>query len=197
VLLRRDDVEHLVMIGGGSDVLLEANISRDRETRARENIAVDYPRAVPGNEPQAEFAAPPVAAGAAVTPEPEERQREVTIEPDTPMGTDEPFIPEPQPVEPEPHREDTSAVAAPRPVEVQAEKPREPERTEKAEVAAPTHRDPDVPVTTEFERQEFPANAAARKAEISRSKELPRQPVKSGSEVEDEMQRLLDELSGR
>jgi hypothetical protein len=55
----------------------------------------------------------------------------------------------------------------------------------------------DVAFDAEFERQEFPTDAVVKVAKISPAKEEPRPTVKAGSEVEAEMQRLLDELSNR
>jgi hypothetical protein len=202
VLVRRDDVEHLVMIGGGSDVLLEAHISREREANMRENVALDYPRAVESEAPPVEVAAPPAATATAKRiVEPQERQREadldVEIPADIPAEPEEHRVREAQPVEPDLRHASAQPAQSVQQPEYPAEQRIEPVQPGPVEVSEPVHEHEKVSVDSEFERQEFPANTAARKAEINRSREASRQPVKSDSDVEDEMQRLLDELSSR
>lgn len=56
VLIRRDNVEHLIMIGGPSDIVVEANILRGQNARdnasSRTSAAAEtLPRAVPLDEP--------------------------------------------------------------------------------------------------------------------------------------------------
>jgi hypothetical protein len=83
ILIRRDNVEHLLMIGGPSDVVIEPNIVRGaavpRETAAPRPVAVPepLPRAVPlgeGNmwplQPHSEPTIAPVPPPVAVTPPP-------------------------------------------------------------------------------------------------------------------------------
>src|SRR5438093_7365215 len=91
VLIRRDNVEHLLMIGGPTDVVIEPNIVRAasaREVPGRQPAAADtLPRPVPLGEPDTwpEPALPSPAAGRRSTPQPLE-------EPQVPW----PAEPEPQ-----------------------------------------------------------------------------------------------------
>jgi flagellar protein FliO/FliZ len=91
VLIRRDNVEHLLMIGGPTDVVIEPNIVRAaaaRDVPARLPAAADtLPRPVPLGEPDtwAEPALPPPAAARRANPQPIE-------EPQVPW----PAEPEPQ-----------------------------------------------------------------------------------------------------
>ena len=83
ILVRRDNVEHLLMIGGPTDVVVEANIVRAAPATARSAVAATargasdpLPRAMPLPEPaangswplQPEPAAPPRPADAAAEP---------------------------------------------------------------------------------------------------------------------------------
>ncbi|WAP68341.1 flagellar biosynthetic protein FliO [Jiella pelagia] len=67
VLVRRDDVEHLVLVGGQTDILVEASISRSpappREVRS-EDGRLDIPAISPGSSSpgRREPAAPPLTA---------------------------------------------------------------------------------------------------------------------------------------
>ncbi|MDK1483129.1 flagellar biosynthetic protein FliO, partial [Sinorhizobium sp. 6-117] len=61
VLVRRDDVEHLIMIGGPTDIVIESRIAPDgappAETSAAvaaEQKAVEAPKAAPSPEPRPE-----------------------------------------------------------------------------------------------------------------------------------------------
>jgi hypothetical protein len=58
VLLRRDDVEHLVLIGGGQDVVVEAAI----RPGAQLDEAPAAPRVMPGDRLEAEHEPAPAAA---------------------------------------------------------------------------------------------------------------------------------------
>jgi flagellar protein FliO/FliZ len=98
VLIRRDNVEHLLLIGGPSDVVVEQNIVRGapaalpRETPGpRSGLAEVMARASEPAIPTHE--APPRPAAEAVRPEPAAR-----IEPVMPRGTELPSLrPEPSP----------------------------------------------------------------------------------------------------
>jgi flagellar protein FliO/FliZ len=77
VIVRRDNVEHLIMIGGpNNDVLIESNIMRgmrpdavsNGEAQARPTIAVRVPEAVEASAPAAQIAPPPIAAPAPQPP---------------------------------------------------------------------------------------------------------------------------------
>ena len=89
VLIRRDNVEHLLMIGGPTDVVIEPNIVRAasaRDVPARQPAAADtLPRPIPLGEPDtwAEPALPPPAAARRANPQPiEEPQVPWPAEPD-------------------------------------------------------------------------------------------------------------------
>ncbi|PYE89946.1 flagellar biosynthetic protein FliO [Phyllobacterium leguminum] len=74
VLVRRDDVEHLLLIGGPTDIVVEQNIHSG--TSANAVTANDrIPAANPGREPRAERTATPVS------PPLETREAEPSIEP--------------------------------------------------------------------------------------------------------------------
>jgi flagellar protein FliO/FliZ len=111
VLIRRDNVEHLMMIGGPTDVVVEANIVRGAQPRdaqgPRPPAATDtLPRAVPLGEGglwplQPEPAPPPVARGepagralrpAPAPPAPDEHAPQWQPEPEPP-----PLPPQPAP----------------------------------------------------------------------------------------------------
>jgi hypothetical protein len=91
VLIRRDNVEHLLMIGGPTDVVIEPNIVRAasaRDVPARQPAAADtLPRPIPLGEPDTwpEPALPPPAAARRAAP---------IEEPQVPW----PAEPEPQPI---------------------------------------------------------------------------------------------------
>jgi len=99
VLVRRDNVEHLLMIGGPSDIVVEPNIQRAPVPRGNEPAARGgAPTAEPGwNEPEFGTRPEPVELGApAPMPEPPPR-------PARPAGErrPEPFVPI-EPAEPAP-----------------------------------------------------------------------------------------------
>lgn len=70
VLIRRDDVEHLIMIGGPSDIVIEQNIRR-RPASAPRHAAPPVAPAVlaPTVKPQRQPAEPPAVAMPAPAPE--------------------------------------------------------------------------------------------------------------------------------
>src|SRR5580698_10131794 len=83
ILVRRDNVEHLLMTGGPTDIVVEANIVRAVAANPRDTViprtpSMEMPRAVPLPEPtnggswplQPEPAAPPPAPRAAPKLEP-------------------------------------------------------------------------------------------------------------------------------
>lgn len=90
VLVRRDNVEHLLMIGGPSDIVVEANI-------IRANLAREAPRPGLGGEPR--LAAPEWEGDA--TPEaPEPQLPDLPVRPSRPAFADEPRRPAPPPMPP-------------------------------------------------------------------------------------------------
>src|ERR1700735_3509618 len=85
ILVRRDNVEHLLMIGGPTDVVVEANIVRavaanPRDTGVPRSPTMEMPRAIPLPEPsnggswplQPESVAPAPRAAPKFEPLPEE-----------------------------------------------------------------------------------------------------------------------------
>jgi flagellar protein FliO/FliZ len=60
VLVRRDNVEHLILVGGTSDLVVEHSIQRTRRPAARPAPAVTAGAEVHPNEPPAEVGASPV-----------------------------------------------------------------------------------------------------------------------------------------
>ncbi len=90
VLIRRDDVEHLVMIGGPSDIVVEQNIKRQQVAHPGKVQQTSRPAAPPAaSKSQPQAAAPPSQAGQKlpeVTPPP---ARSATV-----MPTHEP-VPKP------------------------------------------------------------------------------------------------------
>jgi flagellar biogenesis protein FliO len=73
VLVRRDNVEHLLMIGGPTDIVVEPNIVRGQAAAAREvvtprAVADTLPRAVPLGEPAAPWPQAEIPAARAPRP---------------------------------------------------------------------------------------------------------------------------------
>ena len=68
VLIRRDNVEHLVMIGGPNDVLVESQISRAVAPVRDANLTQPAPAAQPRRRAEPVVAPAPPAAGSAVEP---------------------------------------------------------------------------------------------------------------------------------
>jgi len=102
ILIRRDDVEHLVMIGGQSDVVIESNIGRaapaaiptPREPRFGPEVALRPPAEIPGWQPPVE---PP--ARALRPAEPPEPAVPLHAEPAAPVRI-EPTVPPVQRLDP-------------------------------------------------------------------------------------------------
>lgn len=168
VLVRRDEVEHLIMIGGPSDIVIEQNIvgpgrstpPRTAETQRRAPDHQAAPARVDPAPVAAERAAQPARPPRAVTPPVEEVRAPVERAPAAPAVQTEPVQPENAPtVRPEAERV-------------------EPQITQRVAATAPSV---DEGMVSEFE-QDFrendkPAHAAER-VEPS---------------IEDEMDRLLNE----
>ncbi|WP_087003785.1 flagellar biosynthetic protein FliO [Rhizobium sullae] len=167
VLVRRDDVEHLIMIGGPTDIVIESRILQDTDDGSeRAFIAPPAPQPQPEpvvampQEPRAEPARPVAAF---------EREPEAA----------EPYAPAPAPaVEPRLH----PAVAAP------SAAPAEPEPAATSTVAANIAREPASPtapppiIPRPPERPVSPVIEAASAADIldaARQRVLPQQRVES------------------
>jgi hypothetical protein len=173
VLVRRDDVEHLLLIGGPTDVVVEQNIRltasmrRPAEEPARDHAAPpaaeERPQAVAPAAPQP--AAPlPAAAHAAppATPHPEPSAPARPLQPVTLIR--QPAAPAPRPLAP-----------APRPAPVADNSP----SAAPQQPAAPRDLDD------------------ALREELEHTLDGPRKSAELPPSVEDEMSRLLGELSGR
>jgi flagellar protein FliO/FliZ len=99
VIIRRDNAEHLLMIGGPTDVVVETNIMRSgsavaRDTTAARTGAGEVPRAMPLPDPTPWPLQPePVAAPAAPAPV-------VRLEPPPPRIDIDDLSPRPTPAEP-------------------------------------------------------------------------------------------------
>ncbi|MGH6760217.1 MAG: flagellar biosynthetic protein FliO [Phyllobacterium sp.] len=90
VLIRRDDIEHLILIGGPTDVVVETNIRQTSKVAPRAQPVVDVAENEPADEPIAP--APPVAPK--ITPPSAPAPRAAVVPPPPPMPV------EPRPVSP-------------------------------------------------------------------------------------------------
>ena len=109
VLIRRDNVEHLLMIGGPSDLVVEPNIVRAVSAR---DVPRDQARAAPAGEAAARQT-PTIENGWPLQPatEPAPASR-----PHRPSATEEPWLrpnPAPGPARPKPHRTCCRTIDAP------------------------------------------------------------------------------------
>lgn len=107
VLVRRDNIEHLMMIGGPTDVVVEANIVRataaPRDIAARPAAGLDaLPRAIPlpenggngaGSWPLAPEPAPASRAAPRIEPLPDDLPRETSPREPLPRETPRPLAP--------------------------------------------------------------------------------------------------------
>lgn len=133
VLVRRDDVEHLILIGGPTDVVVEQNIrllASNRTARAAEADLV-VPTAVEPAHPQpavhAETLQPVIKPEPAprATIEPVAHPRETIVQPPAPAPQPVPQTPRPQPMpERVPQAEAQRPVPAPQPERQQPPAPR-------------------------------------------------------------------------
>lgn len=181
VLVRRDDVEHLILIGGPSDIVVEQHIRprgteaeppqrRPREA-ARPQPAVPRPRPAPVPP-----ARPAPTQGRPEQPPPAERLPRSAPEGAPTLGpaqrlprADEPELPSARRTEPEPPTEPAQP-----PRREPSPEPRAEERHEEVLV------EEEIEISIGEERRTQPANEAARRPDVS---------------IEEEMSRLLDDLS--
>jgi flagellar protein FliO/FliZ len=125
ILIRRDNIEHLLMIGGPSDVVIEPNIVRGaaapREAAPPRPPAAPepLPRAVPlgeGNmwplQPHAEPALAPVPPAAAAPPPPPPRAQRPPVHEEPPQWSLEHEAPPPQPRQSRPPADPLAGLAA-------------------------------------------------------------------------------------
>jgi len=122
ILVRRDNVEHLVMIGGPTDIVVESNIGRapaanaPREPRFGPDVALRPPSEIPGWKPSIEPI--PRVARLAEPPEPAEPAAPMSVEPAAPARVEpaaaaplraEPAMPPAPPVPPQRAEEEVTA----------------------------------------------------------------------------------------
>lgn len=154
VLVRRDDVEHLLLIGGASDLVVEQNIRLLQPARRPAEGAV---QAAPRPRPAEAPAPPQPRQPQPATPTVQPRPTPVTQRPHEPVSQVRPI-----------QRTAPPAVATPPPAS-------------RAVVAAPAAKPDDIDETLLHELEVSLDNTAAKRPEPS---------------LEDEMTRLLGELSG-
>lgn len=157
VIIRRDNVEHLLMIGGPTDVVVETSIVRGgavarepaRETPAAVAAPVDtLPRAVPLPDPTPWPLQPEPAPAPAPTPI--RPQRAARAAPDLRVASEPRVAPEPRLVTPEPRAvAQEPRVVAPEP-RVVAQEP----------TAWPQHAEPAAPVAAAPQRADMLAGLA-------------------------------------
>ncbi|HVZ52240.1 MAG TPA: flagellar biosynthetic protein FliO [Pseudolabrys sp.] len=98
VLIRRDNVEHLLMIGGPTDVVVEPNIVRAAAAAAREPLRAGAPDIVARPAPALETGWPlqPLTEPPAAAPAPSPPLAPTPVRPSRPNVTEEPWLaPEP------------------------------------------------------------------------------------------------------
>ncbi|TCU17554.1 flagellar biosynthesis protein FliO [Rhizobium azibense] len=99
VLVRRDDVEHLIMIGGPTDIVIESRILQDADEDSEHAFIAPIAPPASRSQPVVSSEEPPVGSARPVTPKP-----------------DEPYVPAPAPapaVEPRLHPVASAPAAAP------------------------------------------------------------------------------------
>ena len=107
LLIRRDNVEHLLLIGGPSDIVVEQNIARGAPAVSPREALAGSPREAPTPRPGLAEVMARAAETPAPSPEPPARPVADRIEPVMPRGTELPTLrPEPasrrEPARPEP-----------------------------------------------------------------------------------------------
>ncbi len=122
VLVRRDNVEHLLLIGGPSDIVVEPSITRTRVAQRPGQTAPNHPQALPAtNAPQPAPPPPPAPPAQRTAAQAALRARAMrppAAEPPAPPEEPIPFPPrrlQPRQTERQPVREEPPNVAAPEP----------------------------------------------------------------------------------
>ncbi len=200
VLVRRDNVEHLVMIGGPSDVVVERNIVRAQpvafpqpyQTGATEDLVTAPPIAAPDANGVADESTVPVsvAAGAQASPgvvrDPADRPQTGSMTGDVTVQN-----------EPKPTSEQ-SAHAQPQPSlsngSQRADAPPTFHADELAALEDAISEQLGGPV--EDKQEPEPSRAAVPAGQIAKPAQADRRAPAGATGMDDEMQRLLDELSG-
>lgn len=213
ILVRRDDVEHLILIGGPGDLVIETNIGGPRATTAEpathqveEPAAPVEPRASGMQEPDMEREAPRTAPSSPEPemPEPEPERRPSAPEPTIQIASRPTPAPAPAPRRypaeavteaPQPMRDPVSAPAPRRAVtaasigSLAAVTPAAPKREPNIEDAG-EHRPPEPDAGSRHTDE-----APAVDFEVSHAEQSATQNQAGEHTLEDEMSRLLEELS--
>lgn len=206
VLVRRDDVEHLILIGGPTDVVVEQNIRLASPTRRAGGDEPypphfhDHPHAP--EEPRAPRHAEPAPRPAAPRPAPPQPVS-------APVAALTPARPETRPSQPAAAAHGTSSygtAAAPRaaPAPAAGIQPMRPVIAPAPPPVAPPVRKPDAPAKADLD------DALAKELEVTLDKEVPGtprpqpapapQPAASASlddALDEEMSKLLSDLAGK
>lgn len=204
VLVRRDNVEHLVMIGGMSDVLIESNIGQPKKSVEAESVEKPE-KARPAEkrkvEPQA--AAPVVAAAVPERPEAPAPQAKpepvVAAAPDVSPQTPPTPTVEPQvsPIAPKP-----SPAARPEPPAPFVKQPQNSEPSfEVAEVKAASEYEFDLDIsandlTVAAEKPKHTANTFEPSVDFPSDSAKAKNDDAARKPLEDEMEALLNKLTG-
>jgi len=172
VLVRRDNIEHLILIGGTSDVVVEPGIIR---TRVQQRPAQPQTRA-PGAAPTTPSAAAtpgPSAAAPAASPAPAALRQQAALRRAEASGVDEPIPFPPRQPQPPPRR-----VPKPPPARRETLRPSEaPAAFAESEAAFRAQTFPEGDALAESEMVEAPATAhfgeIARPTRVERALRLP------------------------
>jgi flagellar protein FliO/FliZ len=166
VLVRRDNIEHLILIGGTSDVVVEPGIVR---TRVQQRPAQPQPQTrAPGAAPTTPSATAPAAPPASAAP-----RQQATLRRAEASGIDEPIPFQPRQPQPPPRR-----VPKPPPARRETLRPSEaPAAFAESEAAFRTQTFPEGDALAESEMAEAPATAhfgeIARPTRVERALRLP------------------------
>ena len=196
VLVRRDDVEHLLLIGGPSDVVVEQNIRlspalrRPAEEAAREHAAPEErPQPAVATAPQ------PVAPPPPAAPAPHAPQQPAAAHP-APFQRPQPVQPAPRPVTPAPAPASPAPAAPARPAFGTAPAAQQPAPHAPAPAAHHTTppRPSTIPPAANAPKAPDLDDALRHELEVTLDKSAKPDP-KLPEAVEDEMSRLLGDLT--
>ena len=174
VLVRRDNIEHLILIGGTSDVVVEPGIVR---TRVQQRPAQPQPQTrAPGaaaTTPSATATPVPYAAAPAAPPAPPAPRQQAALRRAEASGVDEPIPFQPRQPQPPPRR-----VPKPPPARRETLRPSEaPAAFAESEAAFRAQTFPEADTLAESEMVEAPATAhfgeIARPTRVERALRLP------------------------
>jgi hypothetical protein len=192
VLVRRDDVEHLLLIGGPSDVVVEQNI---RLSPAQRRPAEEAPRehAVAEERPQPTIAVAPqaIAPQPPAAPAPHAPQQPAAAHP-VPLQRPQPVQPAPRPVAPAPVAHAPAAPARPAFGSAPAAHQSAPHASAPAHHSAPP-RPSTIPPAANAPKTDLD-DALRHELEVTLDKTA-KPDSQLPDSVEDEMSRLLGDLS--